>query len=812
MAYNYEYPYLDPNVYNDDWLLHEMKRLTDEWVKWHDEYETEFSKLKSDVQELFETLESTIQEEVQKYLQGVTESLDEYKANLTKAWTDFQEKLDGEWDVFRSSISSQQTQFEAAMNNSYTDFVTESQAQYNQFVTNVDGKISDLTAEWKTFESNLQTEWTVEKQELEALKTYINNYFKNLDLSQEVSDKIDEMVSNNTFGAAISSQITNATTHWLNSNITNPSNPPLDSSLTNESAAARAKETGWYIYSLLDQAKWYVYSESRIGFNPAKDWNPGGINISGQLIPRQPSTQICYLIVPCTLPAGAKITMISSVLDSTLWQIAFYKAEPLFSTSTGTFIEGYNFPNTAGIAEIHEVTVPAYTNYIAVTRSTPDAFFLAFSNDIPNDPPAFELQNRIKDSTGASFVDSMLYPSLVNGVWGLRKEFGSNYSNFPVYYNMYDLPADCAGFEFDFTLYQDESEASPFVDIRFTDKLQIQLEIRILINTVSVWYKGSQFSKIFSELEPGKHHFKMINGMAGVLMVLDNEKKSNSLSHVFHGKIVNFALGLRRQFKDNGTVSNLRFLPTLPFIYTIYVESFTIAMLQNAISDFTSIFDDPNFKVLKNIHDTYGTTFSLGLFYEDTTGELAATPTTRASEFKENSHWLKFYMKAANPNNSSEDYLNDINSFAIAVSNFSDDNNLDRYPKVVENKLTLQQCSTIYNANAALGFIYELGKSADYGMTQNMSTIATLTSLYRYMNHFNFVRLYGYVNSVNGANTHMKNINNSLSTNGPTCPHIFYYNFPLTEGDNYKGMETISAYANSIGMKADFCMNYNWDV
>lgn len=29
MAYNYEYPYVDPNRYNSDWLLHEMSQTRD---------------------------------------------------------------------------------------------------------------------------------------------------------------------------------------------------------------------------------------------------------------------------------------------------------------------------------------------------------------------------------------------------------------------------------------------------------------------------------------------------------------------------------------------------------------------------------------------------------------------------------------------------------------------------------------------------------------------------------------------------------------------------------------------------------------
>lgn len=31
MAYNYEYPYVDPGMYNDDWLLNKMKQLSAEW-------------------------------------------------------------------------------------------------------------------------------------------------------------------------------------------------------------------------------------------------------------------------------------------------------------------------------------------------------------------------------------------------------------------------------------------------------------------------------------------------------------------------------------------------------------------------------------------------------------------------------------------------------------------------------------------------------------------------------------------------------------------------------------------------------------
>lgn len=56
MAFNFEFPYTDPNLYNDDWLLKKMKELLaqlnelEDWKKeWQDEYE-EFMKLVEEIE------------------------------------------------------------------------------------------------------------------------------------------------------------------------------------------------------------------------------------------------------------------------------------------------------------------------------------------------------------------------------------------------------------------------------------------------------------------------------------------------------------------------------------------------------------------------------------------------------------------------------------------------------------------------------------------------------------------------------------------------------------------------------------------
>lgn len=56
MAFNYEFPYVDPNLYNDDWLLTKMKELlawmenTDEWKSEYQQAYEDFKKMVSDIE------------------------------------------------------------------------------------------------------------------------------------------------------------------------------------------------------------------------------------------------------------------------------------------------------------------------------------------------------------------------------------------------------------------------------------------------------------------------------------------------------------------------------------------------------------------------------------------------------------------------------------------------------------------------------------------------------------------------------------------------------------------------------------------
>lgn len=83
-----------------------------------------------------------------------------------------------------------------------------------------------------------------------ALHDFINQYFSNLDLQNEVNKKIEEMKESGELLNLLKPTVSNEVSTWLKANITNPSNPPIDISLSVENAAADAKVTGDKINSL----------------------------------------------------------------------------------------------------------------------------------------------------------------------------------------------------------------------------------------------------------------------------------------------------------------------------------------------------------------------------------------------------------------------------------------------------------------------------------------------------------------------------------------------------------------------------------
>lgn len=72
---------------------------------------------------------------------------------------------------------------------------------------------------------------------------YINEYFNNLDVTAEINDKLDDMLSSGVLTPYFAPYIQTDVENWLANNIT-PTTPVIDSSLTIEGAGADAKVAG----------------------------------------------------------------------------------------------------------------------------------------------------------------------------------------------------------------------------------------------------------------------------------------------------------------------------------------------------------------------------------------------------------------------------------------------------------------------------------------------------------------------------------------------------------------------------------------
>lgn len=92
-------------------------------------------------------------------------------------------------------------------------------------------------AQWDQWQDDIDQAW-------QDMQDFINNYFDNLDVQQEINNKIISMVNSGEFADIVSPYIPDEVTDWLAANITQPVGVVIDTSLSVSGACADAKATG----------------------------------------------------------------------------------------------------------------------------------------------------------------------------------------------------------------------------------------------------------------------------------------------------------------------------------------------------------------------------------------------------------------------------------------------------------------------------------------------------------------------------------------------------------------------------------------
>lgn len=111
---------------------------------------------------------------------------------------------------------------------SYYELLAKVVDYLNQTMEDVETLHSDVT--------NLRTAYT-------QLQDYVNHYFDNLDVQEEINQKLDDMASSGALTSLLTPYIGEIVTQWLEENIT-PTTPVIDKSLTVKDAGADALVVG----------------------------------------------------------------------------------------------------------------------------------------------------------------------------------------------------------------------------------------------------------------------------------------------------------------------------------------------------------------------------------------------------------------------------------------------------------------------------------------------------------------------------------------------------------------------------------------
>ena len=130
----------------------------------------------------------------------------------------------------------------------YSNFHEMNMDEIIKIVKNMLEEWAQYYAEWDAWMNQMNDDWSnyqeVMNEAWQNMQDFINNYFDNLDVQEEINNKITSMVNTGEFATIVEPYIPPRVTAWLAENITQPVGVVIDTSLSVAGACADAKATG----------------------------------------------------------------------------------------------------------------------------------------------------------------------------------------------------------------------------------------------------------------------------------------------------------------------------------------------------------------------------------------------------------------------------------------------------------------------------------------------------------------------------------------------------------------------------------------
>lgn len=237
------------------------------------------------------------------------------------------------------------------------------------------------------------------------------------------------------------------------------------------------------------------------------------------------------------------------------------------------------------------------------------------------------------------------------------------------------------------------------------------------------------------------------------------------------------------------------------------------------LNNYSSLFESPYFKPLKELHDKYGCVFTLMLFKTDSitkpTWDISQTTTKYKDEFIKNSHWLKFGFHGVDyttyPSDQNDDVLlNYIKEVYNDIVSFSGECCIDTVPRLSFFSANKEQVIKMKNNNLITGLLTaDDNRASNSGLDKNELWIMTKYDTYTdFKNNICYFRSEPRIDETDIAiRDDVISALNEKYDDKNNCDIFIIFGHKITTNEMQERFKLVCEWIKEKNLKYDYAMN-----